>query len=61
MESNPEAAIAAAKYFKYSIKKKEETAVKPIPTPQIILEEAEAIEKIFDNGMYELSLSESII
>lgn len=55
VNSNPEAAIAAAKYFKYSIKKKDETPVKPIPTPQVILEETEAIENIFENGLYKLS------
>lgn len=54
--SNPEAAIAAAKYFKYSIKKKIEEPVKPIPTPETILEETEAIENIFESGMYDLSL-----
>ncbi|XP_063887731.1 serine/threonine-protein kinase PAK 2-like isoform X2 [Scylla paramamosain] len=49
MVNNPEAAIAAAKYLKYSIKRKE-TAVKIIPTAEVILEETEAIEKIFENG-----------
>ena len=51
MENNPQAAISAAKYFQYSIKRKE-TDVKIIATPEIIMEETEAIENIFDDGMY---------
>lgn len=54
MESNPEAAIAAVKFWKYSIRRKE-TDVKLIPTPQVILEESEAIEHIFESGMYDLT------
>lgn len=53
MENNPQAAISAVKFLKYSIKRKE-TAVKPIATPQVIQEETEAIENIFENGMYTL-------
>ncbi|XP_045101007.1 serine/threonine-protein kinase PAK 2-like isoform X2 [Portunus trituberculatus] len=49
MVNNPEAAISAAKYLKYSIKRKE-TAIKIIPTAEVILEETEAIENIFENG-----------
>lgn len=59
MNRNPDAAIAAAKYLKYSFKRKE-TAVKPIPTPEVILEETEAIDNIFEYGMYILSLSENM-
>ncbi|KAG7163425.1 Serine/threonine-protein kinase PAK 2-like 1 [Homarus americanus] len=47
--SNPQAAIAAAKFWKYSIRRKE-TDVKLIPTPQVIQEETEAIEHIFETG-----------
>lgn len=49
IESNPQAAIAAAKFWKYSIKRKE-TDVKLIPTPQVIMEETEAIENVFETG-----------
>ncbi|KAK4321128.1 hypothetical protein Pmani_008073 [Petrolisthes manimaculis] len=49
IESNPQAAIAAAKFWKYSIKRKE-TDVKLIPTPQVIMEETEAIENVFESG-----------
>lgn len=49
MERNPEAAIAAAKFWKYSIRRKE-TDVKFIPTPQAIQEESEAIEHVFESG-----------
>lgn len=55
MESNPEAAIAAAKFWKYSIRRKE-TDVKFIPTPQAIQEESEAIEHVFEHGMCHSSI-----
>lgn len=49
MDNNPQAAISAVKFLKYSIKRKD-TAVKPIATPEVIQEEADAIENIFENG-----------
>lgn len=50
MVNNPEAAISAAKFFKYSSVKRKEDPVKIIPTAEVILEETKAIDNIFQNG-----------
>lgn len=51
MNNNPQAAVAAAKYFKFSSIKRRDTVMKLIPTPEVILEETKAINNIFENGM----------